>query len=191
MPPRPHLAVDPIIVGTAIVQALQSIVSRNVDPVESAVVSVTKFHAGDAYNIIAGSARIGGTVRTLSAAVRDQVEDRIRAIVHSVAAAYGATADLDYDRNYPITRNHSAQADFAAAVAGEIAGKAKVDTDTPPIMAGEDFSYMLEARPGAFIFIGNGDSEGLHNPGYDFNDDIIPIGSSYWARLVETALPAG
>jgi amidohydrolase len=186
---RPHLAVDPIIVGTAIVQALQSIVSRNVDPIESAVVSVTKFNAGDAYNVIAGTARIGGTVRTLSAAVRDQVEARLREIVPAIAAAYGAAVDLHYDRNYPVTRNHDAQVDFAAAIAREVAGAGRVDIDTPAIMAGEDFSYMLEARPGAFIFIGNGDTEPLHNAGYDFNDEAIPAGCSYWVRLVETALP--
>ena len=187
----PHRSVDPIVVGAAIVQTLQTIVSRTIDPVQSAVVSVTKFHAGEAHNIIPGTARLGGTVRTLDAGVRDRVEKRIGEIVAGVASAYGATAIVDYDRNYPVTRNHPRQTDFAAAVAGEIAGPAKVDPDTPPIMAGEDFSYMLEARPGAFIFIGNGDTAGLHNPAYDFNDAIIPLGSSYWARLVERALPVG
>ena len=187
---KPHLAVDPIIVGTAIVQALQTIVSRGINPTNSAVVSVTKFHAGDAYNIIAATAEIAGTVRTLRAADRDFIEKRLHAIVAGIAAAHDATAVVDYDRNYPVTRNHPRQTDFAAGVAGEIVGSGNVDTDTPPILGGEDFSYMLEARPGAFIFLGQGDTAGLHNPAYDFNDDIIPVGCSYWARLVETAMPA-
>jgi hippurate hydrolase len=187
---KPHEAIDPIVVGAAIVQSLQTIVSRNVDPLDSAVVSTTRFHAGDAYNIIVPSAEVSGTVRTLRAEVRDFAEARIRAIAAHVAAAYDAKADVYYDRNYPVTRNHAAQADFAANVAAEIVGDARVDRDTPPILAGEDFSYMLEARPGAFIFIGNGDSAGLHNPHYDFADAAIPFGASYWVRLVETAMPA-
>jgi amidohydrolase len=187
---RPHAAVDPIVVGTAIVQALQTVVSRSVDPVKSAVVSVTKFHAGDAYNVIAESARLAGTTRTLDPGVRDLAEARIRKIVESIAAAYDATVRLDYVRNYPITRNHPEATAFAASVAGEVAGVEKVDVEAQPLMGGEDFSYMLEKRPGAFIFLGNGDSAGLHNPSYDFNDDAIPLGCSYWARLVERALPA-
>jgi hippurate hydrolase len=187
---KPHDTVDPVVVGTALVQALQTIVSRSADPVESAVVSVTKFHVGDAYNIIAETAQLAGTVRTLKAEMRDLVEARIRRIVEGIAAAHEARIVLDYDRNYPVTRNHAAETAFAAKVAADVAGASGVDTETPPVMGGEDFSYMLEARPGAFIFIGNGDSAGLHNPAYDFNDEIIPAGSSYWARLVETALPA-
>jgi hippurate hydrolase len=186
----PHQAVDPIIVGAAIVQALQTIVSRSVNPVESVVVSATRFHAGGARNIIAPYAEVAGTVRTLDDRNRDLAEARLRSIVAGVAAAFGATADIDYDRNYPVTRNHAAEADFAGDVAAEIVGASRVDRDTPPILGGEDFAYMLEARPGAFIFIGNGNSAGLHNPAYDFNDDIIPTGSSYFARLVETAMPA-
>jgi hippurate hydrolase len=185
----PHLSVDPIIVGTSIVQALQTIVSRSVDPIASAVVSVTRFHAGEARNIIAQKAEVGGTIRTLDDARRDLVEARMRRIVEGIASAHGASVVIDYDRNYPVTRNHPRETDFAASVAADVAGAARVDTDTPPIMGGEDFSYMLEARPGAFIFIGNGDGPGLHNPGYDFNDAIIPLGSSYWARLVERAMP--
>jgi hippurate hydrolase len=186
----PHTTVDPVVVGAALVQALQTIVSRSVDPIESAVVSTTRFHAGEARNIIAETAEIGGTVRTLKPKIRDLVEARIRRLVDGVAAAEAATAIIDYDRNYPVTRNHPAETAFAAKVAGEIVGAANVDADAPPVMGGEDFSYMLEARPGAFIFIGNGDTAGLHNPAYDFNDDAIPIGCSYWARLVETAMPA-
>ncbi|MBN8997514.1 MAG: amidohydrolase [Rhizobiales bacterium] len=187
---KPHETVDPIVVGAAMVQALQTIVSRNVDPLDSAVVSTTRFHAGDAYNIIVPAAEVAGTVRTLRAPVRDFVDARIRAIAAQIAAAHGATAVVDYDRNYPVTRNHPEQAAFAAEIASEIVGEARVDRETPPIMAGEDFSYMLEARPGAFIFIGNGDSAGLHSPLYDFDDAAIPFGSSYFVRLVEKAMPA-
>ena len=179
---RPHGTIDPIIVGSSIVQALQTIVSRSVDPIESAVVSVTKFHAGDAYNIIAETAQIAGTVRTLKPEMRDLVEGRFRAIIANLGPAFGAKIALRYVRNYPITRNHPSETAFAA--------KGAVDSEAPPVMGGEDFSYMLEARPGAFVFIGNGDTAGLHNPAYDFNDDIIPIGCSYWARIVETAMPA-
>jgi hippurate hydrolase len=116
---------------------------------------------------------------------------RLKSLADGFAAAYGATVRLDYHRSYPVTRNHPAETIFAASVAAEIVGDAHVDADAPPIMGGEDFSYMLEARPGAFVFIGNGDSAGLHNPAYDFNDEIIPFGCSYWARLVENAMPAG
>jgi hippurate hydrolase len=187
---RPHGTIDPIIIGAGLVQALQTIVARSVDPIESAVVSVTTFHAGQAHNIIAETARVAGTARTLKPEVRDLVEARIRGLVEGFAVAHGATITVDYDRNYPVTKNHPAETAFAASVAGEIVGAQNVNADAPPVMGGEDFSYMLEARAGAFVFIGNGDSAGLHNPTYDFNDEIIPIGCSYWARLVETAMPA-
>jgi amidohydrolase len=187
---RPHATVDPIVVGTGLVQAFQSIVARSVDPLESAVVSVTKFHAGDAHNIIAETAQVGGTVRTLKPEIRDLVEKRMRALVDGFATAYGARIDIRYDRNYPVTRNHPRQTEFAASVAAEVVGAARVDTEAPPLMGGEDFSYLLEERPGAFVFIGNGDTAGLHNPGYDFNDEAIATGCSYWVRLVETAMPA-
>ena len=187
---RPHLTVDPIIVGAAIVNALQTIVSRNVDPLAAAVVSVTRFHAGTAYNVIPETAEVAGTVRCLSGEVRDLAETRIREIIAGLASAHGASVSLFYDRNYPITVNDPAALDFAAGIATQVAGAPNVATDAPPLLAGEDFSYMLEQRPGAFVFIGNGDSAGLHSAGYDFNDEIIPIGCSYWARLVETAMPA-
>jgi amidohydrolase len=186
---KPHTTIDPIVVGTAIVQALQTIVSRSINPTDAAVVSVTKFHAGEAYNIIPSTARVAGTVRTLTPGDRDLAESRIRAIVSGIAAAHGATAVIDYDRNYPVTRNHPRETEFAAKVAGEIVSAKNVDAESPPMLGGEDFSYMLEARPGAFIFIGQGDTANLHNPAYDFNDEIIPIGCSYWARLIETAMP--
>ncbi len=187
---RPHMTVDPIVVGAAIVNALQTIVSRNVDPLDSAVVSVTRFHAGTAYNVIPETAEIAGTVRCLSATVRDFAEKRLGEIARAIAAAHGASVSLFYDRNYPVTRNDPAAADFAAGVAAGVAGAANVARDAPPLLAGEDFSYMLEQRPGAYLFIGNGDSAGLHNASYDFNDEIVPLGCSYWARLVETAMPA-
>jgi hippurate hydrolase len=187
---RPHGTIDPIIIGAGLVQALQTIVARSVDPIESAVVSVTTFHAGQAHNIIAETARVAGTARTLKPEVRDLIESRIRSLVEGFATAHGATITVDYDRNYPVTKNHPAETAFAASVAGGIVGAQNVNADAPPVMGGEDFSYMLEARPGAFVFIGNGDTAGLHNPAYDFNDEVIPIGCSYWARLVETAMPA-
>ncbi|MGA2128670.1 MAG: M20 aminoacylase family protein [Xanthobacteraceae bacterium] len=186
---KPHVCVDTVLVGAQMINQIQSIVGRNVDPLDSAVVSICMFQAGTAPNIIPQTARLSGTARTLSPAVRDLVERRLHDIVEGTARLYGATARLTYRRDYPVVRNHDRETAFAAAIAAEIAGPGKVDTSTRPIMAAEDFSYMLEARPGAFIFIGNGPSAGLHNPSYDFNDDAIPVGASYFARLVEAAMP--
>ncbi|WP_336800837.1 M20 aminoacylase family protein [Kaistia sp. MMO-174] len=185
---KPHLSLDPIVIGAQLVQAMQTIVSRSVDPLESVVVSVTKFHAGEAHNIIPQTAALGGTVRTLKAEMRDLAERRIREIAAGIGAAHGVSIEVEYDRNYPVTVNHVANTLFAGDIASEIVGGDRVDRDVAPMMGGEDFSYMLEKRPGAFIFIGNGDSAGLHNPAYDFNDDALPIGASYWVRLVETSL---
>ena len=187
---RPNRCIDTTLVGAHMMTALQSIVSRNVDPVESAVVSVTTFKAGDAFNVIPQTARLTGTARTLSADVRDLLESRMHGIVENTAAAFGAKATLDYQRHYPVLSNHEAQTDFAASVAGEISGSDRVDAATPPSLGGEDFAFMLEARPGAMIRIGQGDTRDLHHPEYDFNDEIIPIGSSYWVKLIETAMPA-
>jgi hippurate hydrolase len=187
---RPHLTVDPVVVGALIVNALQSIVSRNVDPLHSAVVSICMFHAGSADNVIPQTAKLGGTARSLSARVRDLLERRIKEVVEGVAHLHGAKATVNYRRGYPVLENHERQMSFAASVAGQVVGDTNVDTDFPPVMGAEDFSYMLQARPGAFIFVGNGDSAGLHHPAYNFNDDVIPIGTSYWVKLVETALPA-
>jgi amidohydrolase len=184
----PHQGVDPVVVGAQIVTALQTIASRNVDPLDSCVVSITRFQAGTANNIIPQSAWLNGTVRTLKAATRDLVEKRIHAIAIALAAAAGATARVEYRRGYPPTVNHAAQTDFAASVARKVAGGAHVDANAPPTMGSEDFSFMLEARPGAFIFVGNGDSAALHHPSYDFNDEVLPYGMSYWVELVETAL---
>ncbi|HWJ74940.1 MAG TPA: M20 aminoacylase family protein [Kaistia sp.] len=185
---KPHVTVDPIVTGAQLVAAMQTIVSRSVDPLEATVVSVTQFHAGQAHNIIPGDARLVGTVRTLMPEMRDLAEARIRAIAAGIALASGARIDVEYNRNYPVTVNHVVQTDFAAGVASAIAGASHVDTAVAPMMGGEDFSYMLEARPGAFIFMGNGDSAGLHNSDYDFNDEALPVGASYLAKLVETAL---
>ncbi|HWL03793.1 MAG TPA: M20 aminoacylase family protein [Xanthobacteraceae bacterium] len=187
---RPNTAIDPIVAGAFIVTQLQTIVSRNVDPLDSAVVSTCVFQAGTTDNVIPQTAHLEVTIRTLRPATRDLVEQRLKAIVEGAARLHGATARVDYIRNYPVTVNHPEPTRFAAGVAAGIVGASQVDTETPPRMAAEDFSYMLEARPGAMIFIGNGDSAELHHPAYDFNDEIIPIGMSYWAKLVETALPA-
>jgi amidohydrolase len=184
----PHLCIDPVMVGAQIITALQTITSRNVDPLDSSVISITQFRAGTANNIIPQSAWLNGTVRTLKPATRDMVEKRIHAIATALAAASGATAHVEYRRGYPPTINHSAETDFAAGIARKVAGDSRVDVNAPPTMGSEDFSFMLEARPGAFIFIGNGDSATLHHPSYDFNDEVLPYGMSYWVELVETAL---
>jgi amidohydrolase len=187
---RPHLAVDTVLVGAQIINNIQSIVSRNVDPLEAAVVSITMFHAGNTDNVIPQTAKLVGTARSLTPQVRDLLEKRLHEVVEGTAALYGAKATLQYRRGYPVLVNHAAQADFAAKVAGEIAGRDKIDTDMAPVMGAEDFSFMLNARPGAFIFVGNGASAGLHHPAYNFNDEVIPFGTSYWVKLVETALAA-
>jgi amidohydrolase len=184
----PHLCIDPVMAGAQVILALQTIASRNVDPLDACVVSVTRFQAGTANNIIPQTAWLNGTVRTLRPATRAKVEKRIHEIAAGLAEASGASARVEYRRGYPPTINHEAQTDFAAGVARKVAGDAHVDANTPPTMGAEDFSFMLEARPGAFIFIGNGDSAGLHHPSYDFNDDVLPYGMSYWVELVETAL---
>jgi hippurate hydrolase len=187
---QPHQTVDPIVAAAAIIQALQTIVSRTLDPLDAAVVSVTRIDAGTASNVIPDAAYLSGTLRALRADTRDRIDERTRRVVSSLAAAFGATATIDIRRKYPVTSNHPDQAAFAASVAAEIAGADRVDTDTQPIMGAEDFSFMLESRPGAFILVGNGDSAGLHSPLFDFNDETIPVGSSYWAKLVEKRLAA-
>jgi hippurate hydrolase len=187
---RPHLGIDTVLVGAQIVNALQTIVARNVDPLESAVVSVCMFHAGNTDNVIPQTAQLRGTARSLVPYVQDLVETRMREIIEGTAKLYGAKVKFSYRRGYPVLKNHAAQTAFAAAVAADIAGKDKVNMSLAPVMGAEDFSFMLNARPGAFIFVGNGNSAGLHHPAYNFNDDVIPIGTSYWVKLVETALAA-
>lgn len=185
---QPHRTVDPISIGAQIVTNLQLIASRNADPIRSVVVSVTRFQAGSSHNIIPNEALIAGTVRTLDEAVRDMAQARIKQIAEGIAAANGAEAEAVYERYCPVTVNHADETDHAIRVARDIAGDKNVDADVDPSMAGEDFSYMLNQRPGAFIFLGNGDSAGLHNPSYDFNDDAIAYGLSYWVKLVEQRL---
>lgn len=187
---KPHEGIDPVLVGAHIVTALQSIVSRNVDPLESVVVSNTVFQAGEAQNVIPQRAVLRGTIRTLDNGVRDIAEARFRAIVEGTACMFGAEAHIDYRRGYPSTVNHPKETVFAADVARSISGADGVDDNAVPTMGGEDFSYMLEARPGAFIFIGNGDTAGLHHPAYDFNDDVLPVGIQYWAEIARTRTAA-
>ena len=187
---RPHEGIDTLLVACQVVTALQSIVARNVNPLESAVVSVCSVQAGNTFNVIPQHARLLGTVRTLTDEVRDLCETRIRAVVESVCAAYGATVKIEYNRGYPVTRNHPEQADFLARIAAQVGGEGAVDADVTPLMGAEDFSYMLEQRPGAYIFLGNGATPGVHHPAYDFNDEAIPYGVSLWAKVVETAMPA-
>ncbi len=186
----PHRTIDPIAIGAQIISNLQLIASRSADPLKSVVVSVTKFNAGNAHNVIPNDASFAGTVRTLEAEMRDLAEQRFRQIVSGIAASHGAKAEIEFHRNYPVTFNHADETDHAIAVAQEIAGAGNVIADIDPMMGGEDFSYMLNARPGAFIFVGNGDSAGLHNPAYDFNDETIAHGISYWVRLAEQRLNA-
>jgi amidohydrolase len=186
---RPHKCIDSVLVGAQLITALQSIVSRSVDPLESAVISMCEFHAGNARNVIPQTAELRGTVRTLTDEVRELVEKRVREVVAGVAQITGAEIDLVYQRGYPVVVNHAAQTDFATQVAKEIAGDANVH-DMAPLMGAEDFAYMLEQRPGAFIFCGNGDSAGLHHPAYNFNDEAIVFGTSYWIKLVENTLAA-
>jgi amidohydrolase len=185
---RPHIAVDTILVGAQIINQIQSIVSRNVDPLHAAVVSITVFQAGSTDNVIPQTALLRGTARSLTPEIRDLLERRLHEVVTGTAQLYGATAKLTYKRDYPVTRNHERQAAFAASVAAQVVGSQHVDDHAAPVMGAEDFSFMLEARPGAFIFVGNGDTAGLHHPAYDFNDEVIPVGTSYWVKLVETAL---
>jgi hippurate hydrolase len=186
----PHKTIDPVMAGSQLIMAFQSIVSRTVSPLDSAVISICEFHAGHASNVIPASAELRGTVRTLRKDVRDLVEKRMKEVCAGVALQTGARITLNYDRGYPVVVNHPAETELAAKIAGEIGGAANVATDMEPVMGAEDFAYMLEARPGAFIFMGNGDSAGLHHPAYNFNDDAIVYGSSYWVKLVETSLAA-
>jgi amidohydrolase len=184
----PHFGVDTVLVGAQIVNQLQSIVSRNVDPLHSAVISICMFQAGFTDNVIPQHAKLRGTARSLSPKVRDLLQKRVREVVEGTARAYGAKAELTYTSGYPVLVNEERKTAFAASVAREVAGKNKVNTECAPLMGAEDFAFMLQERPGAFIYIGNGNSAQLHNPAYDFNDKAIPAGTSYWVRLAETAL---
>ena len=185
---KPHEAIDTTLVAAQIIVALQSVVSRNVDPLQSGVVSVCVVETDStAHNVIPQVVTLRGTARSLTPEVRDQLETGISRVAVNVAAAFGAVAEVQYDRGYPVTMNHPQETVFAAEVAREIAGD--VALDMAPLMAGEDFSYMLNERPGAYIFVGNGDTAMLHHPAYNFDDNAIPAGASWYAGMVEARMP--
>ena len=188
----PHLSVDPVFVGAQIVTALQGLVSRFTDPLDSAVVSVTKFIAGTAFNIIPETATLGGTVRTLREATRERLERQIADVAEGIAASFGAEAAVEYRRGYPVTVNHAEESKLAAEIAAKVVGAENVVADAPPTMGAEDFSFMLNERPGCYIWLGQGGGPSksmVHNPTYDFNDEVLPIGASWFAGLAETLLP--
>ena len=185
---KPHETVDPTVIAAHLVTALQTIAARNADPVDQLVVSVTSLRtSSEAYNVIPARAELRGTVRTLSDRVRDMAEARLRALVPGIVGAFGGSAVLDYWRGYPVMVNHEAETEHAAAVAQAVTGQPTAAA--PPVMGGEDFAYLLNERPGAYILLGNGDSAPVHNPGYDFNDEAIPAGCSWLAGMVEARLP--
>ena len=187
----PHKGVDPVLVASHVITALQSIVSRNVNPLEVGVVSVTKIHAGDAYNIIPGRVELGGGVRSFDPQVRSFLLERVEQIVDSVARGFDAMARVQWAIRFPPVMNESEHTQIAAAAAASVAGEDQVDTNSAPSLGSEDFAYMLEERPGCYLFIGNGSGKGgcvIHNPAYDFNDDILTLGASYWVRLTEQFL---
>jgi hippurate hydrolase len=185
---KPHETVDSTLVAAHAVTALQSIVSRNADPVDQIVVSVTAIESSSkAFNVIAQRVHLKGTVRTMSTAMRDLAEKRLKAIAEGTAATFGAKADVTYYRGYPVMVNHEEQTEFAADVAKSVSGAC---ADAPLVMGGEDFAFMLEERPGAYILVGNGDTAAVHHPEYNFSDDAIPAGCSWWAEIVEQRMPA-
>ncbi|SFP70820.1 M20 aminoacylase family protein [Tranquillimonas alkanivorans] len=185
---KPHETVDPVVTSAHVITALQSIASRNADPTEQVVVSVTAVETSSkAFNVIPQKVRLKGTVRTLDVKVQDMAESRLTAIAEGTAAAMGAVARVRYERNYPVMSNSAAETDFAAEVARAVAGDC---AEAPLVMGGEDFAFMLNERPGAYILVGNGDTASVHHPEYDFNDDAIPAGCSWWAEIVERRMPA-
>ncbi|WJY21782.1 M20 aminoacylase family protein [Fontisubflavum oceani] len=188
---QPHNCIDPTPATCAAVMALQTVSSRNVDPLKQVVVSVcTMKTSSEASNVIPNSVLLRGTVRTLDEGIRDMAEVRVIEIVQSTAAAYGCTAHIEYHRGYPVTVNHEKNAEIAAEIAEAVAGQGRVHYGRPPRMGAEDFSYMLLSRPGAFVNIGNGDTAKVHHPKYNFNDEAIPYGCSFFAELVERRMPA-
>jgi len=187
----PHCTVDPILAACSIAQAIQSIVSRNVDAAERLVISVTQIHTGSVDNVIPDTAYMNGTVRSFTPEVRDLAERRLREIVAGQAASYGCEADVVYNRGYPATYNSAEGVVMATKAARDVSGDEAVVDDFEPVMGSEDFSYMLQKRSGAYLFMGQGPSAGLHHPEYNFNDDVAPVGASFFARLVETAQPVG
>lgn len=188
----PHMGSDPVVVAAQLISALQTIVSRNINPLESGVVSITRMNGGDAYNVVPDSVTLSGTCRTFSAEVQNLIESRMRSLVSSICEAFGARGTLDYRHQYPATVNTHENADICARVLENLVGREKVISDPEPSMGAEDFAFMLQKRPGAYVWIGNGSGEGgcgLHNPHYDFNDAILALGTNYWLTLVQTLLP--
>ena len=191
----PDQCIDPIVVASQVVSALQTIPSRNTHPVDSVVISVTQIHAGDAYNVIPDSVRMHGTVRTFQQETRDKMPSSMLRVAEGVCAAYGATCELNYMSGYPATVNSVQEADISAKAVVDLLGEDKIIRNPTPSMGAEDFSYMLEARPGCYVWLGIGPGKGeagcmLHSSSYDFNDDVLPTGASYWVKLVENELPA-
>ncbi|MER9560137.1 M20 aminoacylase family protein [Mesorhizobium sp. M0323] len=186
----PHQTIDPIVIAAQIIVGLQTLVSRNTDPTESLVISVTKLNAGTAYNIIPESAELSGTARTLLSSLRDFAERQIEACAQGIARAFGAEIEFRYRRLEPLMLNHTEETNLAIKAARGLVEAAAVDDKSKPSMGSEDFAYMLEARPGAYIRIGNGPTASVHHPAYDFNDEALPYGIGYWVNLVETALAA-
>jgi hippurate hydrolase len=187
----PHKAVDPVVASASLVMGLQTVVARNVDPLETGIVSVGAIHGGSAANIIPDSVEIRLSVRSLSKDVRDCLQERITALAHAHAQAYGARAEIDYERGYPVLFNHPEETRLAQSVVRDWLGDEALVHDIRPITASEDFAYILEQCPGCYLLVGNGEGKGgcmAHNPGYDFNDEILPIGASYWVRLAERFL---
>ena len=187
----PHETADPVVAACGIVQAIQTIGTRNVHSAQEKVISITQIHTGSASNVIPETAMINGTVRTFDKDTQSLIRKRMEEIVQGVAAGYGVTAELDYDVGYPVTVNDPAGAAFATEVAQEVVGAAKVDGNLPKVAGSEDFAYMLEERPGAYLFLGAGEGAGLHHPKFNFNDEVAPIGASFFVRMVETAQPVG
>ena len=183
----PHLAADPIPVACEIVMALQSFVTRRVDAFDPVVITVTRIQSGSTGNVIPPTAHLLGTIRSVSERAREEARDGVRRVAEGIAAAHGIDAKVHIVPGYPVTVNAPGPTEFAASVARSISGASSVEADGT--MGGEDFAYMLQARPGAYIFLGNGESTELHSDTYDFNDEIIPVGVSYWVKLVETAMP--
>ena len=187
---RPQETIDPTIVGAHILIALQSVASRNTDPLKSLVVSVTSFRTeSDSYNVIPQTVQLKGTVRTLSKDVRDMAQEKITKLIKNTGLAFGANVELDYDRGYPVMINSDLETSHMIKAAKNVAGDKNVDDNASQVMGAEDFSYMLEERPGAYIRVGNGNTASLHHPNYDFNDESIPFGTSFWVELTETRLP--
>ncbi len=195
----PHNSADPIMAGVQIAQALQTIITRNKRPVDAAVISITQFHAGKTSNVIPDAAMLGGTVRTFTLEVLDLIERRLHEIANQVASAFDCKADVEFKRNYPPLINHERETLFASHVMKELVGEARVNTRIDPTMGAEDFAFMLLKKPGCYVFLGNGDGDHrmtghgmgpchLHNPSYDFNDALIPVGVNYWVRLAQTFL---